>query len=248
MIEDVQRAIGSLRQAMGLHDSGTSGIFNEIVSPVDIVHRIGLDADTNLQQTRRLLLLAESVSARRVDAHRDFRRAIVERYEVEAGTVSRFLINDAMRYWRTLAVDYQAKVWAGDNPKKWGSRYLKFLSARKILCASVVALALDKLGPDDIVAELAKAPVGRLVGLATRTGVGPGALARVLHAMETFAYHLDDASSREEIDGWHGRTTASPSQLFSTLEDAGKELHVALVELFSGSDELQHELRTYLLF
>ena len=89
--------------------------------------------------------------------------------------VARFLLNDVVRYWRTVAVDYQAKRWdelsppagafqeddgLGLEPPKWGLRYIKLRSSRKLaFVGSLVSLhgssTVTVLIPDDAIDGLA---------------------------------------------------------------------------------------------
>ena len=73
---------------------------------------IGLDADTNTNFTRRMLLLLESreLHGRRA-ALGD--RADPRPLPYESHTrrrPPRFLLNDVVRYWRTICVDFEGKA------------------------------------------------------------------------------------------------------------------------------------------
>lgn len=59
---------------------GAAGVFGTVVSGPEIAENIGLQADTNHTQTRRILLLEESVSLRNPARHLELLTTIVERY------------------------------------------------------------------------------------------------------------------------------------------------------------------------
>ena len=105
-----------------LSKPGDTGTFGTIASSHDVVHHIGGLDDTNRNMTRRLLLLLESTAVVNPLIRSRVIRAVLDRYVVwgrglasrTAGgfRVPRFLLNDVVRFWRTVAVDYAAKKWS----------------------------------------------------------------------------------------------------------------------------------------
>ena len=104
---------------------GPTGTFGQLTSSHELIHHVGGSGDTNQNLTRRMLLLLESVgfpTANSIVLERVI-RAILERYIVSDPAVSalgkpewrvpRFLLNDVVRYWRTIAVDYATKRASG---------------------------------------------------------------------------------------------------------------------------------------
>lgn len=159
--EDIQQyRLAALKAQIdiGFGEPGRSALFGGIVSSSELINRIGLDDDTNRTHTQRMLFLEESVPVIDERNHAITVRSILRRYLVDYQNyepnsplhkigVPRFLLNDAVRYWRTLAVDYQAKRWDELSPPKnffgvdpgpdlrspkWGLRYLKLRSTRKL--------------------------------------------------------------------------------------------------------------------
>lgn len=152
LLETVDRLRREMSTAQGgdgkqeVRAPGGTRLFGVAISAMDISEHIGLQDDTNHDQTRRLLLLEESVSLLLPGRHRLLIRNILERYlygyaEGEKAGVPRFLLNDVIRYWRTLTVDYQAKVW-GNTSDGWGLRYLKLIISRKLAYAGTLATLL----------------------------------------------------------------------------------------------------------
>lgn len=99
---------------------GIEATFGGLAFSHDIIHRIGGGDDTNKNTTQRILLLLESatIGHRQGDncAHKRVMQAVLNRYILEDRTsssesikVPRFLLNDIVRYWRTMAVDFGYK-------------------------------------------------------------------------------------------------------------------------------------------
>src|SRR5260370_24135902 len=97
------------------------------------VQKIGGREDTNENTTRRVLLLQESVPFGKPDAHERVLRLILSRYlKDDRGLrfdtlplkVPRFLLNDIVRYWRTVTVDFVEKQ-RGQAGQCWGLRDAK---------------------------------------------------------------------------------------------------------------------------
>jgi predicted nucleotidyltransferase len=145
------------QKPVGLHTG-----FGELVSALDLVNLIGLEADTNRNHTARILLLEESLSILNPSGHRALVEALLDRYLYDylhgpdgqpapKRGVPRFLLNDIIRYWRTVAVDYQSKRWVELRGERWGMRYLKLRSTRKLVfLGSLVSLFMPRLEDHEV--------------------------------------------------------------------------------------------------
>lgn len=252
-VPHVFRAVDEFREMLGLREPGGTGIFGRLVAAPDLVERIGLEEDTNAHHTRRLLLLLESVSAFKPELRSQLVRSVVSRYLADydrpKGGVPRFLLNDLLRYWRTMTVDYQAKKWGTARPE-WGLRYLKLILSRKMMIAGTVAsiLTCEDATEDYFVREFDMPPLARLANLQRRLAARQqGDLREALLIAEDFAGSLEDDTFRDEAKKVQSRSDIEPGSRFDMMRQKARALQGHLERMFFD-DFLGDRARTYLSF
>lgn len=244
---------------------GATGIFGKVVSASEMIEQIGLEFDTNTSLTRRILLIEEGVSVLDPDLHRRFVRIAIARYldgeNFDEHGVPRFLLNDVCRYWRTIAVDYQAKVWQRIDTSGWGLRYLKLRVSRKVTFAgSLVPLLLVALRSPKSTSDLRDfltaqyvdlPPLARLAQLTTELASDSTALDHLGHVLglsNVFAEQIAQVEHREALEALETPHHARNDDLFWTLRDISVELQQHLEGLFFDSEGLGPLGRKYLSF
>jgi Putative nucleotidyltransferase DUF294 len=225
------------RDPGGFGAPGRQGVFAEVVYSADLL-RVGLDDDTNTNLTRRMLLVLESVAACNASVLAGVRLDVIQDYLSDAlrdHRPPRFLLNDLVRYWRTIGVDFVAK----DRERAgagWGLRNAKLRTSRKLLFASglLPVLRCHELRAEAIAPFLAEQfampPTDRVADAFLRYGaVQDGADA--LGAYDAFLALMDDDDARAELAAVAGRAAADASPRWREVAKLGETIERRLLKL-----------------
>ncbi|EHE0023151.1 hypothetical protein JN652_000150 [Vibrio cholerae] len=132
--ESVRETVGCIVNEYVNKNVGDTGTFGGIVRKDELLVNFGGDEDTNQKFTRRMLYLLESKWLFNENLYNELKREILSRY-IKVGVtdsgLNRFILNDVIRYYRTICTDYEFKVY--ENDKKWGVRKIKLRFSRKLL-------------------------------------------------------------------------------------------------------------------
>lgn len=236
------------------HAPGSQGTFADQVFSEKLVQNIGLDRDDNRNLTRRMLFLLESTSVTGDEVYRRARKEILDRYldeSVKPYRPPRFLLNDIVRYWRTICVDFAGKEWEG--PEKWGIRNAKLRTSRKVLFAggllpTLECFRFDRLAMRRFVErQLGMPPTDRIAAAFLQNGAKDEG-ARTLGAYDEFIGWMDDPTFRQALQGVT-RENADRADSFSEARRIGREVQAGLLALlYEASRELSKVVRDYAIF
>ena len=134
---------------------GPTGTFGNLAFSHGLIHQIGGQYDTNKNTTQRILLVLESTAiGSRTQAYDRVMLGVINRY-LEEDThllshdsshyrVPRFLLNDIVRFWRTMAVDFASKQRDREGVG-WGLRNAKLRMSRKLIFASGLLICFSAM-------------------------------------------------------------------------------------------------------
>ena len=243
---------------------GDTGTFAAMVSSHELIHYVGGTEDSNQNLTRRILLLLESTSLTDPVVHERVVKAILKRYIVCDPAVSsldqrpfrvpRFLLNDMVRYWRTVAVDYASKKWQ-QREKKWALRNVKLRMSRKLFFVKGLLICFDcELNPDGYaLPEEADSEVAEAI-LATRCfhlsrmtpldllcstlleRCGRETAEKIVSAYDSFLGKLHDEQIRVHLERLRFEESSSDS-IFQDMREISHAFRDGLDRLFFDENE-----------
>jgi hypothetical protein len=245
---------GEVASLLGGPAPGPEGLFGATAWLADLAENIGLDGDTNTILTRRMLFLLESVPVAGDQAYARAREQLLATYlgaHERDYRPPRFLLNDLVRYWRTIAVDFEGKHRARAG-QGWGLRHAKLRFSRKVLFAGGLlpvlechALAAAEM-PAFLAERLAQPPLDRLAAAFLAHGMADTG-ARAINAYAQFLEMLDDAGARSELADL-AEADADASERYGRVRELGDELQNALLALLFETPDLERLVRDYLIF
>lgn len=235
---------------LGLRAPADGGAFGESSCEQHdvLLSNIGGGNDTNEKMTRRILFLLEGAWLAGRERFNEYRRDVIERYtplHTKKTRLCRFLLNDIIRYYRTICVDFEYKT--AEEEKVWGSRYIKLRFSRKILYfGGLIAVAeTADLDRSDKVSRLIQLlelpPIERI------TNVCPGMTAQVLDIYNCFLSQLSNRDVRAAL-GTVTQDPATHSETFVNLRKLGSEFTDALVALLQLKYRPDHPIHKAVMF
>jgi predicted nucleotidyltransferase len=252
---------------------GQTGTFGNMAFSHDIIHHIGGENDTNKNMTQRILLLLESRAiGKRSEAYDRVIRGAVNRYLEENLTgnsknyrVPRFLLNDIVRFWRTMAVDFASKQRdrAGEG---WGLRNAKLRMSRKLIFASGLLVCFSSTLDQDLQGQIStdkndikltlvnhirdhvqSTPLQILANSMDRYEI-PNSIAKELFdSYAEFLKVLDDEYSRKALDALRSENSRT-DPTFQRIRKIGDSFEHALDHIFFENPQIASLVRKYGVF
>lgn len=227
--------------ARGIKMPAHGGVFENPLRTTQLTATIGGEDDTNTYITRRMLYLLEGEWVANKDGFDRLRSELVARYvaeDLDEQKIVRFFLNDVIRYWRTICVDFEYKT--ADATKPRAIRLVKLRLSRMLLYVAGIAAARQTVGRDaaakrERLAELLALPP--LERLGEIHGLDKMAPVQALYATFLSALNSEDIRSKLELPGAEGLSTQEFGELTDVARDFKAEL-LALLDINTGSDPL----------
>ena len=230
-------------------DSGTFGA-DAVINFRELVTNIGGDQDDNKSLTRRMLFLLEAVYLYGDDRFKDYQKRLLEKYILPTSPqsqASKFLLNDIIRYYRTMATDFEFKV--SEQKKEWGLRNIKLRFSRKLiyfggLMVSAELVGLNREERIKKAVDLFSQPVLiRLCGLDLGVGKAHG----ILSHYEAFLERISNHDVRQKL-GRLEKADRESNDEFKALRDRGIEFSKALDSWLKAKYPSDHVIHHSLVF
>jgi len=206
----VRQAIARALYELKFPDPSQGGAFLKMHTASSLCEQMGTPADdaTNTL-TARMLLLLESKPLLGEPAYEKLLRAVVEKYWQNASEHARdyqpfVLVNDIVRYWRVLLLNYVAKNFERErklrNDELTAERRLrshKLRFSRCATCFSAPALLLETTGrqenvtQEDVFDLVRHTPMDRLRAIGERNQEARSRVDTLLDLYETFLTTMD---------------------------------------------------------
>ncbi|MCU5787468.1 hypothetical protein B27N_02471 [Alcanivorax marinus] len=227
-------------------DTGTFGA-DTVKSFHDMKTNIGGLHDTNDSLTRRMLFLLEGTWLYQEQCFKDYQRSLLRRYlenSSEKAALPRFLLNDIIRYYRTVATDFEYKI--AEDGKEWGLRNIKLRFSRKLLYFGGVLVVAEMANAgrknwESRALELFSVPVlQRIEDL-----IEADCSRRVLSIYDQFISNVTDPAVRQELNAVQkdDRLDSEAYQRLRALsEEFSKALSDCLISRYGQDHPIHHGL------
>ena len=209
-----------MEDEMKLPPPSNDGQFLNIIRLSEMLKHLGGPEDDHLNHfTARMLLMLESASVFGAATYDAAIEGVIKSYLRDYEDHARdfrpiFLVNDVLRFWKTLCLNYEHKRNQQDGAKKLKQkiRNFKLGYSRLLTCFATVALlsSYNSTSQAELVSLCKLSPIEKLLKLTTRN---PDLRPQVLSALQEYRWFLDKtALSSEQLESFfskkRNRTTA----------------------------------------
>lgn len=229
-------------------DTGTFG-FDAIVKINDLTTNIGGSNDSNVQFTRRMLFLLEGKCLYNDDLFNKFRKKLIEQYvkpTVSENQLSRFFLNDIIRFYRTMTTDFEYKV--SEQGKEWGVRNIKLTFSRKLLYFGGIITIADTAqeARDEKISKtfglLDMSPLERIQSIAKDNAD------KVFELYDYFLERISQHTVRKELEKAKKENIKEENpQIFVEMKDKSKNFSNALASLLEKTYDKSHPIHHALI-
>ncbi|MFT4925470.1 MAG: putative nucleotidyltransferase [Phenylobacterium sp.] len=230
-------------------NAGDTGTFENIITISKLLENFGGDKETNQDFTRRMLYLLESRCLYNESLYETLKTKILENYiksDLLDSNINRFMLNDIIRYYRTMCTDYEYKV--AEAGKSWGVRKIKLRFSRKLIYFSGLLTIADtcNLTRNEKITKTLKllslTPMERIKCI-----VGPDNVSELVRLYEYFLDEISKPEVREELNGVE-RNNRSETVIYRKLKNKSHNFAWEMEKLLKHNFPQSHPIHTALVF
>ena len=242
-------AVRSVIHNCGIKMPSTDGAFNSHIELcTDMAKKIGGFDDKTEKLTRRLLFLLEGDWLFNKNLFDECFEKLIQQYVRDTITehqLCRFLLNDLIRYYRTICVDFEYKTY--EDGKAWGDRNIKLQFSRKLLYFSGVLVVAETVQHRW---EIKREILRKYLRLTPTERVREICGAQSEKALAIYDDFLEQLSSKEVRDMLKktGEDRKSHTPEFRTFKNNGHHFTYELSRLLAATYEASHPIHTALKF
>jgi predicted nucleotidyltransferase len=240
-------------------DTGTFGV-DAISIFEDILKNIGGSNDSNETLTRRMLFLLEGKSICNKEVFNKYRNILITKY-VEATSdgvgIDKFILNDIIRYYRTITTDFQYKV--EQDGKSWGLRNIKLRFSRKLLYYAgvlTVAAVNDLSSRSSRVEEISKLldipvlkRIHHITNIYNKKDDGESvSVDSIFKYYDHFLKIISDEEKRKLLENIKKKEERLDSSIYMELSENSNRFTIELHSLLNKLYDAEHPIHISLVF
>lgn len=243
------KTIRQIIKNMDLKQPSEDGPFNELTKESDLLENLGGYNDNNKNLTRRMLFLLESDWLFNERYYQKLKEQLIERYiksYIKDHQLPQFLLNDIIRYYRTIATDFEFKTL--DLGKDWGIRNIKLRFSRKLLYFSaiivVAEIGLRKCEEQRFLARqfFNMYPLERIVEICDIKAT------KVLKRYDDFLEEISKTETRKQLKNASYNNKNGNPEIFERLKNESKHFSWDLGLLLKDTFNIHHPIHHHLIF
>ncbi len=205
--------------------------------------------DSNIKITRRMLLILESKALYNNDLYNEVIKMLLNTYikpNIADNQIARFLLNDIIRYYRTITIDFEYKT--AEAKKSWGLRNIKLTYSRKLIYFAgilMVAQTFDKSREEKIKnfhQLINKTPLQRIDEI-----ISDNCKEDIYSLYNKFLITISDKEQRDDLNKIL-TINDKKSDLFNELKKESKEFSTLLIRAINETFDKNHRIHEAILF
>lgn len=218
--------VGTVLGSLGFPMPNPQGLFAKPVWVDDLPIAIGDRKDDLFELARRMVLLLEVKCVFNEPLARKAIESVLSKYLHyqfnEPHKYPLFLLNDVIRYFRSICVNYETKFW--DEHDKWAIRNAKLRHSRIWMYFGLLTLILNSSVKEDrllyLLAHIRETPLERIAHV--YSDVRERDMGNILGPYSTFIAHINDKGFRQRLSkaNYEDRYDVPEYALMKTTSDA----------------------------